>query len=399
MIVDDLDTAPCGYLCFADTGVILKVNKTLITLLGYAAAEQLVGRNVESIFTIATRIFYQTHFFPILKLQGKADELFFTLKGADKQECPFICNAARKREGDVAANHCIFVPAIQRSKYEQELLKARQDAETALSQNRDLLAAKEELEKHSFLLDRRLGELSRMNEDIVQFGRLISHDLQEPIRKIAIFAERLTHENDGGFDQATIDRLNKINRECFQLRRLTFNLERFLSLNSHEEPLGKVDLSSCVQAALLTAREANPVDELNFTVGELPMIQGYRRELELLFSQVFANSIQNRDTKRSLSIRVECSWYQENVYKRVPDRYRYVDFVKILVIDNGKGFAKGEAESFFNIQRRLEKLSRELSFGLAFCKKVVDNHFGTISIEPLDSGGAVVAISLPFAPE
>ena len=399
MIVDDLDTAPCGYLCFADTGVIIKVNKTLITLLGYAAAEQLVGRNVESIFTIATRIFYQTHFFPMLRLQGKADELFFTLKGADKQEHPFICNAVRKSEGDVAANHCIFVPAIQRSMYEQQLLKARQDAEAALSQNRDLLAAKEELEKHSFLLDRRLVELSRMNEDILQFGSLISHDLQEPIRKIAVFIDRLTHENKAGFDPATIDRLNKIKSECLHLRRLTFNLERFISLSTHDEPLGKVDLNICVQAALLTARKANLPNELNFTVGELPTIQGYRRELELLFSQVFANSLQNRDAKRPLNIRVECSRYQENMYKRVQNRYRYVDFVKILIIDNGKGFSKGEAESFFNIQRRLEKVSRELSFGLAFCKKVVDNHFGAISIEPLDCGGAVVSISLPFAPE
>jgi phosphoserine phosphatase RsbU/P len=398
MIDDDLDTAPCGYLSFADNGVILKVNKTLYIFLGYATADQLIGKSVESIFNIATRIFYQTHFFPLLKLHGSADEIFLTLKGADKQEWPVICNAVRKNPAEAAANHCIFIIAAQRSKYEQEILSARQEAEAALSENRDLIAAKAELERNRILLDRKLEELSQVNDDIVGFGKLISHDLQEPIRKIAVFTDRLTAEHKGAFDQATVDRLNKINRECFQLRHLSYNLERYLSLNIKTGELADVDLNKCLQRALSTARDAASLVEIDLSIAKLPTLQGYQSQLELLFSQVLANCIQYRDEKRPLAVRIECSRHQENIYKKMKGHYRYVDFVKISVIDNGRGFNKEDAKNIFDIQRRAEKNSRELSFGLAYCKKVVDNHFGTISIEPADAVGTAVSISLPLAP-
>jgi sigma-B regulation protein RsbU (phosphoserine phosphatase) len=398
MSADDLDTAPCGYLSFDDTGRILKVNKTLLTLLGYTAADHLIGKSVESIFTIATRIFYQTHFFPLLKLHGNADEIFLTLIGADRCEWPVVCNAVRKQDGGAAANHCIFVVASQRSKYEQEILTARREAEAALLENRDLIMAKAESETKGILLAQKLDELRRANEDIVEFGRLISHDLQEPIRKIAIFTDRLAAENKEVFNQGIINRLNKINRECYQLRHLSNNLERYLSLNIHAQALADVDLNKCVHTGLSTAREASTPVELTLSVAKLPTIRGYQSQLELLFSQIFSNCIEYRDEKRALAIRVECSRHQENIYKKTKDHYKYVDFVKISVVDNGRGFDKADAKSIFSIQRRIGKSSRELSFGLPISKKVVDNHFGTIAIDPVDGGGAAVSIVLPLSP-
>ncbi len=395
---DDLDTAPCGYLSFADNGAILKVNTTLFTLLGYTAAHQLIEKSVESIFKIATRIFYQTHFFPLLKLHGNADEIFLTLVGADQREWPVVCNAVRKQNGGTAVNHCIFIVVSQRSKYEQEILNARREAEAALLENRDLVTAKAELESKGILLARKLEELGRINEDNVEFSRLISHDLQEPIRKIAVFTDRLTSDNKGVFDQGTIDQLNKISRQCYQLRHLSKNLERYLSLNVHSEALADIDLNKCVQTGLSIARAASPQVALSFSVANLPLIRGYHNQLNLLFSEVFSNCIAYRDATRPLAIRVECSRHQENIYKKTKDHYKYVDFVNISIIDNGRGFNKRDAKTFFSIQRRIEKTSRELSFGLPICKKVVDNHFGNISIEPLDIGGAAVSIVLPLSP-
>jgi sigma-B regulation protein RsbU (phosphoserine phosphatase) len=398
MSADDLDTAPCGYLSFADTGGILKVNKTLLALLGYTDADQLIGKSVESIFTIATRIFYQTHFFPLLKLHGNANEIFFTLTGVDRSEWPVVCNAVRKQDGGAAANHCIFIVASQRSKYEQQILTARREAEAALLENRDLIMAKAESETKGILLAQKLDELRRANEDIVEFGRLISHDLQEPIRKIAVFTDRLAAENKEVFDQGIIDRLNKINRECYQLRHLSYNLERYLSLNIHAQELADVDLNKCVHNGLSAAREASTPVELTLSVAKLPTIRGYQNQLELLFSQIFSNCIEYRDEKRALAILVDCSRHQENIYKKTKDHYKYVDFVKISVVDNGRGFDKEDAKSIFSIRRRIGKSSRELSFGLPICKKVVDNHFGTIAIDPVDGGGAAVSIVLPLSP-
>ena len=86
MLMDSLlDNAPCGYLAFTDDGIIRMVNHTLAELLGQTP-EQLHGQRVESILTVGARIFYQTHFFPVLKLHGEAEEVYLTLRthgGAD----------------------------------------------------------------------------------------------------------------------------------------------------------------------------------------------------------------------------------------------------------------------------------------------------------------------------
>jgi sigma-B regulation protein RsbU (phosphoserine phosphatase) len=189
LAIGDLEHAPCGFLIFSDAGVITGINETLLMLLGYTEKDELLGKNIETLFTIAGRIFYQTHFFPLLRLQGKADEIFFSLKTKNRADVPVMCNAVRKDPGGSGATHCIFMPVTERRKYEQELLDARRHAERALEQNQDLMQAKKELEIHAIELDRHLSRLTRINDDISQFSKVISHDLQESIRKIAIFSD------------------------------------------------------------------------------------------------------------------------------------------------------------------------------------------------------------------
>jgi sigma-B regulation protein RsbU (phosphoserine phosphatase) len=73
--VDELlNTAPCGFLSFADDGTITTVNATLLGMLGYER-DELTGRGIETILTIGSRIFYQTHFFPLVRLHGSAEEI------------------------------------------------------------------------------------------------------------------------------------------------------------------------------------------------------------------------------------------------------------------------------------------------------------------------------------
>jgi phosphoserine phosphatase RsbU/P len=76
---DLLDAAPCGFVSFADDGTITAANTTLAHMLGYARGE-LEGRRIESLMSVGARIFYQTHFFPLVRLHGHAEEIFLLLK-------------------------------------------------------------------------------------------------------------------------------------------------------------------------------------------------------------------------------------------------------------------------------------------------------------------------------
>jgi len=171
-----LNTAPCGFLAFADDGAILAVNATLLGWLGRGGADgELVGRHVECIFPPGGRIFYQTHFFPLLKLHGRAEEIYLSLRSAGGEDVPVLVNAARRERGGSQVNDCVFVPMRQRRRFEDEILAAKREAEAA---NRAKDALIEELSTpvikvwDGVLLGPVIGSLSRERADLMTAAML-----------------------------------------------------------------------------------------------------------------------------------------------------------------------------------------------------------------------------------
>ncbi len=125
-----LDTAPCGFLSFSDDGTILASNATLRKWLGCAEGA-LIGQSVEKLLPVASRIFYQTHFFPLLKIANEVEEVYMTLRPTQGSDLPVLVNAVRRTQEGVAVNDCVFMVVHQRSRYEDEILQARRTAEEA----------------------------------------------------------------------------------------------------------------------------------------------------------------------------------------------------------------------------------------------------------------------------
>lgn len=152
-----LDTAPCGFVAFTDAGDVRLINRTLCDMLG-VSADEVTGHTVEALLTVASRIFYQTHFFPLLKLHGRADEIFLTLKGAGGEEIHVLTNAVRRERDDEWLNECVFMRIQERSKFEDSLIRAKKAAEEA--------------------------NVARM-----RFLSMMSHDLRTPLNAISGYAE------------------------------------------------------------------------------------------------------------------------------------------------------------------------------------------------------------------
>jgi anti-anti-sigma regulatory factor len=125
-----LNNAPCGFLSFADDGRVLHVNATLLGWLG-RCADEVVGRHFETVLPPGGRIFYQTHFFPLLKLHGRAEEIYISLRTAGDSDVPVLVNAARAERDGAAVYDCVFVPMLQRRRFEDEILAAKREAEEA----------------------------------------------------------------------------------------------------------------------------------------------------------------------------------------------------------------------------------------------------------------------------
>ncbi len=142
-----LEEAPAGFLSFSAEGVILRVNGMLCTMLGYTAAE-LTGQPMSRILTTASRVFCQTHFFPILQLQGEVDEIHLSLRTKAGGALPVLVNARHRiPEGAPDYNDCVLVRMSLRSRYEDEILRAKKEADEANAAKERALAVQHMVEE------------------------------------------------------------------------------------------------------------------------------------------------------------------------------------------------------------------------------------------------------------
>ncbi|HEY1951639.1 MAG TPA: HAMP domain-containing sensor histidine kinase [Gemmatimonadaceae bacterium] len=134
-----LERAPCGFLTFDGGGIVLSANATLLEMLG-VAREVVVGRRFETLLTVSSRIFYQTHLLPMLKLQPTVEELFLTLRCGENGDVAVLANVARHEDGDRGIYDCVFMRLRERRKWEDEIVRAKRVAEEANRANSALLS-------------------------------------------------------------------------------------------------------------------------------------------------------------------------------------------------------------------------------------------------------------------
>lgn len=141
--VDDLyENAPCGYLSALPDGTIVKVNKTLLSMLGYKSSELLNGTKFQELLSVGGKIYYETHFGPLLQMQGFVNEINVDLVCKDARRIPVLTSVVQRRDqnGRSLINRVTVFDITDRKKYERELLLERQKAERAARAKADFLS-------------------------------------------------------------------------------------------------------------------------------------------------------------------------------------------------------------------------------------------------------------------
>jgi PAS domain S-box-containing protein len=130
---DLYENAPCGYISTLPDGIIVKTNDTFLRWTGYAADQLLWTKRFQDLLPIAGKIYHDTHFGPLLLMQGHVSELAFEVTCADGGRLPVLLNSILKKDdaGTPLLIRTTLLDARQRRAYEQELLKAKREAEDA----------------------------------------------------------------------------------------------------------------------------------------------------------------------------------------------------------------------------------------------------------------------------
>ncbi len=186
-IEEDLEdlyqNAPCGYLSLRPDGRIAKANQTFCRWTGFAP-DEVTGKRLHDFLTIAGRIFYETHFAPLLRMQGFFNEVALDLVKKDGELFPVLVNSAERTDADGKPQfiRLTIFNATDRRRYERELLKARDElkALAATLEKRVVEATAARLRSDTALTSQR--EEAELRE---QFIAVLGHDLRNPLASIS----------------------------------------------------------------------------------------------------------------------------------------------------------------------------------------------------------------------
>jgi sigma-B regulation protein RsbU (phosphoserine phosphatase) len=164
--VEDLyENAPCGFLTTLPDGTVVKVNKTLLDWTGHSR-EAVVGRHFADLLSAGGRIYYETHYAPLLQMQGAVREIALEIVRADGGRMPVLVNSTLSKDADgapVGIRTVVFGASVRRE-YEQELLRARKH--------------EQEARERAEVLQRTMARLAGENAELYERERSVARTLQ-----------------------------------------------------------------------------------------------------------------------------------------------------------------------------------------------------------------------------
>ncbi len=386
-----LNNAPCGFFIFNDEGVILNINETLASRLGYSR-EELINKKLESILSISSRIFYHTHFFPLLSMDNQLNEIFITFNTRDKNQIPYLINASRKFKDAIYSNHVVAISVQQRRKYEAEIINAKKAAEKAVQENQELTQAKEELDKKYQQLDAALSDLKNKNQEFLSLNNIFTHELREPLRKIMFYTNMLSDNIPARLSKDQI--IYKIGTFSEQLKELIEGLQNYIDISQSIENYTDINMQTLFQQV----KNGFPEEQaqlIQILPSEALEIKGNNHQLVLMFRNIITNCFTHNPNQKDLRIEISFAHLQENLFRSMSNKYKYNDYVRVTISDNGKGIDYSYADYIFEALKKLE-ITNRLGLGLSISKKIANNHMGFIRLKKNNLPGATFEVFLPI---
>jgi two-component system, chemotaxis family, CheB/CheR fusion protein len=239
--------------------------------------------------------------------------------------------------------------------------------------------------------------LERSNNELQQFAYVASHDLQEPLRKITTFSNRLREKYSEPLPDTAKEYVEKINQASERMRRLIDDVLNFSRMVRSSKEFVRTDLNEVFQDVIrdydLKIQEKNAV----VNVGRLPVMQAIPLQMHQLFQNLLSNALKFTAKDVAPEINVLCDLATAEELQPYPRLTPSLKYYKIAFKDNGIGFSQEYADQVFVIFQRLND-KEEFSgtgIGLALCRKIVRNHGGEIFAESEEGKGTTFYIIVP----
>lgn len=320
--------------------------------------DELVGRSFDQSLTPASRVFYSTHFFPLVRLHGRVDEIQLVLRTAHDGDVPIAISAVRETGDGSAVTHCAAMTMWRRKEFEAALLAARNDAENA-TRARD------------------------------QFLAVVSHELRTPLS--AILGWTRLAQSDKLDDDKRRRALETIERNARIQSRLIDDLldvSRMIGGKLRLSPR-PIQLAPVIEAAVDTARPTAQSKGIALTCAldeDAGVVYADAERVQQIAWNLISNAV--KFTPKGGRVQVAL--------------VRGASRVRLEVLDTGPGIPASALPYVFDRFWQSEKTSRQpdggLGLGLSICKSLVELHGGTIAAQSQGEGaGTCFVVEFPMA--
>jgi PAS domain S-box-containing protein len=238
-------------------------------------------------------------------------------------------------------------------------------------------------------------ELERSNKELEQFAYVASHDLQEPLRKIQAFGDRLRNRFRDSLPEAGQEYVERMHVSAARMRRLIDDLLTFSRVTTQARPFVRVDLEKLALEVVSDLDEYINQSGGKVEVGHLPTLDADPTQMRQLFQNLIANAIKFHRPQLAPLVVVQ----GERQEARLPNTdSQLTPSCRLTVRDNGIGFDEKYLDRIFQVFQRLHGRDEYegTGVGLAICCKIVERHGGTITAQSRVGEGTTFVVVLPL---
>ena len=244
---------------------------------------------------------------------------------------------------------------------------------------------------------RQRQELTRSNRELQQFASIASHDLQEPLRKIQAFGNRLKEKYGETLTDQGRDYLERMQNAAQRMQTLIDDLLTLSRITTKAQPFVPVNLAQVTQEVLSDLEVRIQQTEGRVEVAELPTIDADPLQMRQLLQNLISNALKFHRDEEPQVVKIY-SQRLENPENHPTEGSTVTELCQIIVEDRGIGFDEKYLDRIFNVFQRLHSRSEYegTGMGLAICRKIAERHGGSLTGKSTPGQGAKFIVTLPI---
>ncbi len=276
---------------------------------------------------------------------------------------------------------------------EQKLISINKNMEVEINERK---ISEERVRALNQQLLESVERLETANKELDRFAFMASHDLQEPLRKIRMFSDRLFSKYENTLDQEAIMFIDRIQKAGERMQTLIKDILTFSKISLEKDAFVNSDLNIIIDEVLSDLQSTMEDKKATIIVDKLPSLFVSPGLIRPLFNNLIGNALKycKKDVSPVIKVFADTITFESKKRSGMPDKY-----CRIYIEDNGIGFEQKYAEQIFVMFKRLHSSTEfeGTGIGLTLCKKIAEEHNGFISAKSKVDEGSTFIVSLPFS--